>query len=572
MQTTRRLPFGLGLRYSYKDYFLRQRAIGVLYLMLVTGILMVFLLLNNVLNSILNRTNLQVRDFIPLIALTLAFVVTYLVQNGRVNWATRLILVTSFVLLVFLQQTSSTLTWVTVHALVLISAGLLLNRIWLIGTSIALIFNLVRFVIINNLSFAEALSQGYGTAFFLTLLMTLYFFLFSTLLEESVRREVDGGEQMTAVGHFLRRIARKDEDETFVSVINFIRNDLRYNFAQIFLVDDDSGLLTTRIRTGLGISSEALRTPIRVSDTSALMQSLRTKTSIFISSAESEFRNEHFLPSSKFGVAVPITVRDEVIAILDVQDTTGRFNRMRMRSLELLSEGLSVILEDVATVNALRQVLNDQSSTLDNLRRQLREYKQYEKQVVGGVWDEYLQGRGYEAIGFDLDMTQVGNPTLTASFDLPDELAPTLETREVHVELSAEGNRVLVPIILRGEVLGALRFILPADKPPSERQLDLIQNVVDRLALALENKRLFEQSRSQAIRERKANEVARELIGATEVRDVLNLAAQMFTSALGAIHTHIQLQPDVMKVQPTLTSEVPSISSDIKTLGEKPDA
>ncbi|HRF96836.1 MAG TPA: hypothetical protein PLZ51_16625, partial [Aggregatilineales bacterium] len=69
-----------------------------------------------------------------------------------------------------------------------------------------------------------------------------------------------------------------------------------------------------------------------------------------------------------------------------------------------------------------------------------------------------------------------------------------------------------------------------------------------------------------------ANEVARELIGATEVRDVLNLAAQMFTSALGAIHTHIQLQPDVMKVQPTLTSEVPSISSDIKTLGEKPDA
>ncbi|MDX2077680.1 MAG: GAF domain-containing protein [bacterium] len=572
MQTSRRLPFGLGLRYPYKDYFLRQRAIGVLYLMLVTGILMVPLFLNNVLNSILNRTNLQIRDFIPLVALSLAFFVTYLVQNGRVNWAARMIVITSFVLLLFLQQTSSTLTWSTVNVLVLISAGLLLNRLWLIATSATLIFNLARFAISNNLTFADALSQGYGTTLLLTLLITLYFFLFSNLLEESVRREIDGGEQMSAVGNFLRRIPRRDEDETFVSVINFIRNDLRYNFAQVFLVDDDNGLLTTRIRTGLGVSIEALRTPIRVSDTSALTQALRTKTAIFVNSSESEFRHEHFLPSSKFGVAVPIMVRDDVIAILDVQDTTGRFSRMRMRALELLAEGLSIILEDVATVNALRQVLNDQSSTLDNLRRQLREYKQYEKQVVGGVWDEYLQGRGYEAIGFDLDMTQVGNPTLTPSFDLPDELAPTLETKEVHVELSADGNRVLVPIILRGEVLGAVRFILPTDKPPSERQLDLIQNVVDRLALALENKRLFEQSRSQAIRERKANEVARELIGATEVRDVLNLAAQMFTNALGAIHTHIQLQPDVMKLQPTLTSEVPSISSDIKPLGEKPDA
>jgi len=245
---------------------------------------------------------------------------------------------------------------------------------------------------------------------------------------------------------------------------------------------------------------------------------------------------------------------------------------MRMRSLELLVEGMSIILEDNATVGALRQVLDDQSATLDNLRRQLREYKQYEKQVVGGVWDEYLQGRGYEAIGFNLDMSQLGNPVLTPSFDLPDDLAPTLETKEVHVEVSADGNRVYVPIILRGEILGALRFVLPADKPPSERQLDLIQNVVDRLALALENKRLFEQSRSQAIRERKANEVARELIGATEVRDVLSLAAQMFTNALGAIHTHIQLQPDVMKMTSTLTGEVPRISSDSQSVGDTPDA
>lgn len=191
----------------------------------------------------------------------------------------------------------------------------------------------------------------------------------------------------------------------------------------------------------------------------------------------------------------------------------------------------------------------------------------------GGVWDEYLQGRGYEAIGFDLTFSATGKPNLTPAFDLADDLAQTIETKEVLVDNTPEGNRIIVPIILRGEVLGALRFMTPPDKPPTERQLDFIQNVVDRLALALENKRLFEQSQSQAMRERKANEVARQLISATEVQNVLSLAAQMFTNSLGAIHTRIQLQPDILKSSTTLTTEIPAVASDGQAQGGKtPDA
>ncbi len=571
MQKSRQLPFGLGLRYNYQDYFERQRAISLLYLMLIIGISAIGLLLINLANAILNQSISPLRDFNPIAIFIGALFITYLIQKGQLIWASRLIVIISFGFLIIAQSTSSVLTWATVNSLVLVSAGLLLGRTSLLLTSAAIILNLLRVAVGTTTSLGDAIINGYATTFILMIVMTLFFALFSGALQLAIRREIEGNEQMSAVGHFLRHISRKDEDDTYVSIINFIRKDLRYNFSQIFLVDDDSGLLTSRIRTGLGSGVDVIKTDVRVSDSSALTQALRTKIPIFVTTQDSEFRRDHFLPSTKFGIALPILVRDEVVAILDAQDTIGRFSRMRMRALELLSEGLSVILEDVATVNALRLVLNDQSSTLDNLRRQLREYKQYEKQIVGGVWDEYLQGRGYEAIGFDFNKTETGLPNLSASFDLPDDLAKTLENREVHVELSGDGNRVYVPIILRGEVLGALRFILPTDAPPTERQLDLIQNVVDRLALALENKRLFEQSRSQALRERKANDIARELIGATEVHDVLSLAAQMFTNALGAIHTHIQLQPDGMKLQPTLTGEIRTISSDT-TMGDTPDA
>jgi hypothetical protein len=567
MQSSRQLPFGLGLRYNYTNYLQRQRAINMLYLMLFVGIGTIALMIVNILSALLNRTALLPRDYFPLIVLLFAFLLTYLIQNGRLNWATRLLVGLNFALLILLQGTSSVLTWSTMNALVIISAGLLLSRLSFFLVFVFIVLNLLRHGLVTSTSFAELLANGYGTSLVLTIILFVSFWLFNKSLEDSVLRESDGNDQMIAVGKFLSRISRKHEDETYSSVINFIRKELGYNFAQVFLVDDDSGLLTTRIRTGLGISLDVSRSDVRVTDNNILTQALRTKTSIFMTNKEPDVRYDHFLPSTIYGLAIPIMVRDEVVAVLDIQSSEGKFNRMRMRALELLADGLGVILEDVITINALRLVLNDQSSTLDNLRRQLSEYKQYEKQMVGGVWDEYLQGRGYEAIGFDLSVTDSQSPILSPAFDLPDDIAPALESREVHVELSAEANRVYVPIILRGEVLGVLRFILPPDQPPSERQLDLIQSVVDRLALALENKRLFEQSRSQAIRERKANEIARELIGATEVRDVLNLAARMFTDVLGAIHTHIQLQPDVMK-SATMTHEVPSISADSSVGGE----
>ena len=571
MQASRQLPFGLGLRYNYTDYFQRQRAISLLYLMLIIGVGTVALLSVNLANAIINRTPFLSRDYIPLVALIFAFFVTYLVQNGRIIWAARLLVTVAFSLLIVVQESSSVLTWSTMNALVMVTAGLLLNRLSVFIVGVALIINLVRVAVNTNDSFGDVLAQGYGTAFILLIIMVIFFFLFSGLFEDSVRRQVDGNEQMTLVGKFLRRIPRKNEDETYIAVINFIRSELNYNFAQIFLVDDDTGLLTARIRAGLGISVDEVRSDVHVNDTSILTQALRTKESVIVHRRDTALRRDHFLPATTYAVALPVIIRDEVVAVIDVQHSEGLFNRMRMRALELLTEGLSLVLDDMTTISALRLILNDQSSTLDNIRRQLNEYKQYEKQVVGGVWDEYLQGRGYEAIGFDLHFTETNQPLLTPAFDLPEDIAPSLESREVHVELDSTGNRVYVPIILRGEVLGVLRFILPADNPPSERQLDLIQNIVDRLALALENKRLFEQSRSQAIRERKANEVARELIGATEVRDVLNLAAQMFNNALGAIHTRIQLQPDVMK-SPTLTHEIPTIPPDTQSLGDEADA
>ena len=91
-----------------------------------------------------------------------------------------------------------------------------------------------------------------------------------------------------------------------------------------------------------------------------------------------------------------------------------------------------------------------------------------------------------------------------------------------------------------------MSFAVPSDQPLSQRQIEVATTVAERLALALENTRLFEQSQSQALRERKASEVATALIGATDVRVVLNMAAEQFKDALGAVNTRIYIQPETL--------------------------
>jgi len=178
---------------------------------------------------------------------------------------------------------------------------------------------------------------------------------------------------------------------------------------------------------------------------------------------------------------------------------------------------------------------------------------------LGSSWNSYLQQRGQDVFGFDLEgKNQDSERLLTAASDLPDTLRAVLETGALQVTTQGEVKVVNVPISLRGEVLGAMSFTITKDRVLTERQIETAQIVANRLALALENKRLFEQTQAQAVRERRANEATNLLISATNVEAVMNVAAASFNEALGAIHTRIHLQPSVMNEKQMERREVVS--------------
>jgi GAF domain-containing protein len=128
--------------------------------------------------------------------------------------------------------------------------------------------------------------------------------------------------------------------------------------------------------------------------------------------------------------------------------------------------------------------------------------------------------------------------------DLPAELRAVMERGQTLVETHDEQETLSVPIIVRGTLLGAMAFRLPPARHMTERQLELARSVAERLGTALENTRLFEQSRTLAQRERQANESAARLQGIVDVETLINLAASDFREVLGAVYTRVSLNLD----------------------------
>jgi GAF domain-containing protein len=108
-----------------------------------------------------------------------------------------------------------------------------------------------------------------------------------------------------------------------------------------------------------------------------------------------------------------------------------------------------------------------------------------------------------------------------------------------------------VPIEVRGHSIG--QVVVEDDQP--QRQLtaeehELVQEVVGRMALALESARLFEQTQSAlgearrlAQRERLINRITGQLRGAATVDDVLRIAADEMRHSVGATYTAVKLAP-----------------------------
>lgn len=227
------------------------------------------------------------------------------------------------------------------------------------------------------------------------------------------------------------------------------------------------------------------------------------------------------LPLTRSEVALPFKVHDRIIGVLDVQSLEPEaFSDEDVATLQILADQVALAIENAQLFRENRQVIQELQSLH---KRQTRE-----------LWSERTphQSSAYLYTGSRVEPASL--------LSIHDKEIPSLHRPTVLQE--EESRRILAPIRLRGEVLGAITLQQTPDQEPwSADELALLQEVTNQIGLALENARLLEETQARAAREQLIGGVAARIREALDVDTVLQTAIREIGESLNLSEVEVRL-------------------------------
>ena len=529
------------LRQNYTDPLDRQRAAVLIYIS-------VFLAASGLVNiGVVFLTSFEaslVGQISAPLVLVVAGVLYTLVRRGQLRLASYLIVLT-FVGLAYVVGNANLIAVTYVQlALVAIVAGALLRWREVILVLLVSSGSIVQLYIQNNAN------NPYNLLVLPLLQITaiaIVQIFYSGNIQNLLRQYNRDIEKFRRVSGFSKLYdSDADEQALFTRTINLLRDELQFTFAQVFLTDSN-GDVQRRIYSGFGL----IQITDEASDEqaySAIREAVRNHDVLLLDQQSSALRRSHLLAGIRSGALVPLYDAGTTIGVLDVQsEDADAFSAVQLDIVRLLASQLSTALTQLRSIQSIRSDVQEQEEIIARQRRRLRELERTEQRTTQRGWSNYFEQRmGGQVIGYNLNLLQ---NHVEPSHSLNDAMQESLQSGDLVIRKDAERNEqhLSLPIVLADKTLGAISLTLPANRVISPRQQDMMRNVIQRLALALENRRLVEQSQALAQREAKANQVASKLLATTDMQSVLRTAAQDFNEALGAVQTHIYLEADTIR-------------------------
>jgi GAF domain-containing protein len=330
--------------------------------------------------------------------------------------------------------------------------------------------------------------------------------------------------------------------EELNAVVEQLRDMLGLYHVQVFLADPDSGLPVLHASTGF-IGRRLLEEGGLVSpgEDSPIDAALRQNDPILIRDADSEKQRASFLPATQSELLLPLHVGSLApLGVLDVHSTRpDAFPPEERDILVMISRHIAAALHNLRQADRLRASLEECDRLNDQIEAASRELSRLDRQLVGSTWGAYSNERQHAIPGLSWRAGSLS----PAGPEESDILAQTTRDGEARLEQREDSSVLCVPIRLRGQTLGAVEFRRASSNPWTTAALDLAQVVAERLALSLENARLFEQAQMTAQREQLVSQISGKLTGTTDIDQILQTAIRELGLALHASQTMIRLAP-----------------------------
>lgn len=260
------------------------------------------------------------------------------------------------------------------------------------------------------------------------------------------------------------------------------------------------------------------------------------------------YKPNDLLSQTKTEVAFPMRIGNQVVGALDMQSYDElTFTTNDVTAFQALADSIALVMDNVRQFENARARVEENQLLAEQARNALAEVQRLNKRLIGRAWSDYLRDQR-EAMSLQVDL-ESGSVTQEAGW------TRTLQQAIQQNSIIKEGNVVSVPLMVRGQVIGAMEFELDESGELAADDLEMLLEVSERFGLAAENTRLVEQSQRTAQREALINVISGRLQTTNNVESTLAEVARSLSEVLNAERVVVRLgKPSVVTTPLNLAS------------------
>jgi GAF domain-containing protein len=379
-----------------------------------------------------------------------------------------------------------------------------------------------------------------------------------------------------------------DPDELMRQVVELARERFDLYYAGLFLVDErgewigESGKWAV-LRAGTGEAGRQMVErghKLEIGGASMIGQCVATgRANIQLDVGEAAVRFENpFLPETRSELALPLISRGNVIGAMTIQSRLeAAFGEVDISVLQTMADQVANAIQN-ARLFALAQRALGEMEALNAISRAVSRSLDLD-QVLREALSHVI-----EIADLDVGLISLADPDskrlyLAVEQDLPQEMRQRFESVGFQGTLCdvvyQQGNTLVVdtarslkeiersegidtsgllaaglcsylgvPLVSRGNTLGTICVFgyKPLSVDPS--RLSLMQAVGQQVGVAVENARLFLDAQRRADRERLSRQISDRILNASDIGEILQVAAEALSRELNASEVIVRLGPE----------------------------
>jgi len=365
-------------------------------------------------------------------------------------------------------------------------------------------------------------------------------------LEETVRERTRDLQQRSIQLQVAAEVARDattahELDELLNQAVDLIRDRFGFYHAGIFLVDESGEYAILRAATGAAgrqMLEQGHRLKVgEVGIVGYVTDQGTARIALDVGTDAVHFANP-LLPETRSEMALPLQLGERVIGALDVQSReASAFDEDDVAVLQTMADQLAVAIENVRLLHQMQETVRELEVA----------YGHHTQEAWRTVAQTSKQPLGYRYRRLDVEPV-VDPPQEARQAWLQGQTVATTVQPETGTDGQGDTHAVAVPIKFRDQVIGVFDIRSTGDAISPEA-MSLVEEVVNRLALALENARLLEETQRRAVRDRLTANITAQVRSSMDPETILQTAVRELGAALGTDRTFIKLSAETQPAE-----------------------